>query len=219
LFTVDGVEIPERLASEFAARHPLSPGTAPYYAGGALRRHLMGLTTLSPEVATALAQTEGLLNLDGLTTLSDETAEALAKHEGDLFLDGLTTLSDTAAKALAQHKGGRLHLCGLTTLSPEIATALAASKSWDGSLHAITALDSPDSVAVAEALAKRVGPLKLPNLEKISPKTLAALLEKEDVEIPQVETLELIPEPDGSPTDDFLIPEGFKERQARQRTR
>jgi hypothetical protein len=33
------------------------------------------------------------------------------------------------------------------------------------------------------------------------------LLEKEDVEIPLIETLELIPEPDDSPTDDFVIPE------------
>jgi len=32
-----------------------------------------------------------------------------------------------------------------------------------------------------------------------------------------IETLELIPEPDGSPTEDFVIPEGFQERQQRQR--
>jgi hypothetical protein len=30
-----------------------------------------------------------------------------------------------------------------------------------------------------------------------------------------IETLELIPEPDGSPTDDFVIPERFQERQKR----
>ena len=30
-----------------------------------------------------------------------------------------------------------------------------------------------------------------------------------------IETLELIPEPDGSPTEDFVIPEGFRERQQR----
>jgi hypothetical protein len=28
--------------------------------------------------------------------------------------------------------------------------------------------------------------------------------------------LELIPEPDGSPTEDFVIPEGFEQRQAAQ---
>jgi len=79
----------------------------------------------------------------------------------------------------------------------------------------VTALDSDDSVAIAEALATRKGPLSLPNLKKISPKTLTALLKKEDVEIPLIETLELIPEPDGSPTEDFVIPDGFQERQQR----
>ncbi len=63
------------------------------------------------------------------------------------------------------------------------------------------------------ALAKRKGQLSLPNLKKLSPKTLTALIEKEDVEIPLLETLELIQEPDGSPTEDFVIPEGFQEWQ------
>jgi len=39
------------------------------------------------------------------------------------------------------------------------------------------------------------------------------LITKEDVEIPLIETLELIPEPDGSATDDFVIPREFAERQ------
>jgi hypothetical protein len=82
----------------------------------------------------------------------------------------------------------------------------------NGNLSAVTSLDSPDSVAIAQALAKRKGLLSLPNLKKISPKTLTALIQKEDVEIPLIETLELIQEPDGSPTEDFIIPEGFKQR-------
>jgi hypothetical protein len=46
------------------------------------------------------------------------------------------------------------------------------------------------------------------------------LIEKEDVKIPLIETLELIQEPDGSPTEDFLIPKGFQSRQkARQQGR
>jgi hypothetical protein len=53
-------------------------------------------------------------------------------------------------------------------------------------------------------------------LKKISPKTLTALLEKQDVEIPLIETLELIPEPDGSATDDFVIPKWLEERQKKQ---
>jgi beta-lactamase regulating signal transducer with metallopeptidase domain len=175
---------------------------------------LNGLTTLSDEAATALAQYEDYLYLDGLTTLSAEAAKALAQHKGSLYLNGLTTLSDEAATALAQYEG-RLELNGLTTLSAEAATALAASMSWDGNLPSLAALDSPDSVAIAKALATRKGPLSLPNLKKISPKTLSALLEKEDIDIPLIETLELIPEPDGSVTEDFVIPEGFQQRQQR----
>ncbi|GDX97453.1 hypothetical protein LBMAG47_31180 [Planctomycetia bacterium] len=199
---------------------------------------LNGLTTLSDEAAKLLAQHKGSsLSLNGLTTLSAEAAKALAQGKGYLTLNGLNTLSAEAAKALAEYKGDWLELNGLTTLSAEAATALAQHKGelslasisfsltpdsvlvWAtllrGQLSAVTALDSPDAVAIAKALATRKGPLSLPNLKKISPKTLSALIEKEDIEIPLIETLELIPEPDGSVTDDFVIPEGFQERQKR----
>jgi len=96
-------------------------------------------------------------------------------------------------------------------------TALAWAAVSAGELSVITALDSPDSVAIAKALATTKGPLKLPSLQKISPKTLSALIEKQDVELPLIETLELIPEPDGSPTEDFVIPEWLEERQKQRR--
>jgi hypothetical protein len=99
-------------------------------------------------------------------------------------------------------------------LTPNTALGLAAV--WSGDLSFITALDSRDSVAIAQALAKRPGPLSIRNLKKTSPKTLTALLKKEDVEIPLIETLELIQEPDGSVTEDFLIPEGFQKGRQRQ---
>ena len=69
------------------------------------------------------------------------------------------------------------------------------------------------SAAIATALTARKGPLLLPNLTKISAKTLLALIEKEDVDIPLIATLEMIPEPDGSAADDFVIPEPFQQRQ------
>jgi hypothetical protein len=95
-------------------------------------------------------------------------------------------------------------------------TALAWAAVSGGNL-AITAFDTPDSVAIAQVLATWKGPLTLRNLKKISPKTLSALIEKEDVQIPLIETLELIPEPDGSATEDFVIPEWLEERQKQQR--
>jgi hypothetical protein len=189
-------------------------------AAQALARHerdlsLNGLTTLSAEAAKALSQHQALgLRLNGLTTLSEEAAKALAQSKGLLSLNGLTTLSADTAQSLGQHQGD-LSLAGLTRLSAEAAKALAVADKWSGFLPRVTALDSLDAVAVAEALATKKGPLNLPGLRKISPKTLTALLQKEDVAIPLLEMLELIPEPDGSPTEDFVIPEGFQQRQKR----
>lgn len=105
---------------------------------------------------------------------------------------------------------------GLTSLDVDAASVLAASETWDGRMLGLEAFDSPDSVAIAQILATRRGRLALPNLERISPKTLAALLKKEDVEIPLIETLELIAEPDGSANDDFVIPEAFQQRHRQQ---
>ena len=180
---------------------------------------LDGLTTLDAATTKALAEFKGIsLWLHGLTTLDAATAKALAEFKGDyLHLDGVTKLDVDIAKILAEFKGSWLGLGGLTTLDAATAKTLAALDKWDGNLSSIVAIESPDSVEIAAALAKHKGPLSLPKLKKISPKTLTALIEKEDVEIPLIETLELIQEPDGSPMDDFIIPKGFQSRQkARQ---
>jgi len=181
---------------------------------------LKGLTMLDAGTATALAEFKGgYLALNRLTTLDAATAKALAEFKGVwLSLNGLATLDADTVKALAEFKVGRLELnvrkvlSGRTTLDVDMAKTLAAFDAWDGNLFFIVAIESPDSVEIAAALAKRKGPLSLPKLKKISPKTLAALIEKEDVEIPLIETLELIQEPDGSPTDDFVIPRRFQTR-------
>jgi hypothetical protein len=160
----------------------------------------------------------GCLPLNGLKSLDAETARALAGYgKGPLPLNGLTTLDAETAKALVEFKSLYLFLSGLTTLDAATAKSLAESKAWNGDLSAVTAFDSPDSVAIAQALAAREGRLALTNLKKISPKTLSALIEKEDVEIPLIETLELIPEPDGSATEDLVIPEWLDEQQRQQR--
>ena len=136
-----------------------------------------------------------------------------------LDLNGLTTLDAETAKALAKHKGGlSLPLAVresffMANVTPETASRLAAL--FHGDLSFVTTLDSPDSVAIAQALATHKGPLKLANLTKISPKTLTALLKKEDVQIPLIETLELIQEPDGSVTEDFIVPEWLSDRESR----
>ena len=175
------------------------------FKGGCL--HLDGLTTLDADAAKALAECQcRMLSLDGLTMLHAETAKALAEFEGGcLTLDRLTRLDVATAKALVEFTG-ELRLQERVTDSflmenPLTSdTALARAALAKGNLFHVTTLDSPDSVAIAQALATRKGPLSLPNLKKISPKTLTALLKKKDVDIPLIETLELIQEPDGSVT-------------------
>lgn len=202
--------------------------------GKALARYpgslfLDGLTTLSEDAAGSLAECDlhglslggyggKLLLLDGLASLSPDAAGKLAAFKGFwLSLKGLPTLDAATAGELAKFKGQTLRLDGLTHLDADAAQALVQIAAWDGHLPAITALEAPDSVAVAAAIATRQGRLSLPNLARISPQTLSALIVKEDVEIPPVETLELIPEPDGSLTEDVVIPEGFRIRQRARR--
>jgi hypothetical protein len=143
---------------------------------------------------------------------SVDLARRLAMQDNAYALVSVSEFTPDVAAVLvsSEHWIGRQPR--LTVLSPEVAAILAASRKWDGQLPGVTEFIAADSVAVAAALAKRPGVLALPNLKKISPKTLSALIEKQDVEIPRIETLELIPEPDGSPTDDFVVPEGFQQR-------
>jgi hypothetical protein len=228
-------EVAEALAGaeKFNAALPrvtaLDAETARVLAGfKAQKLSLAGLPTCDPAVAGWLGKFGGMhLALDGVTTLDAETARSLANFQGEcLSLRALTTLDADTAEVLEDFKGVLempLVFAGLgakTPLTLSLARMAGKSPSFTGLLPGVTALESPDSVAIAQALAARNGPLALPNLKKISPRTLSALIEKEDVKIPLIETLELIPEPDGSPNDDFVIPEGLEDRQkGRQRSR
>lgn len=126
--------------------------------------------------ATALARHPGEIRLPGITMLPADVAAALEPHAGVLVCTRLAELSPAAAAALAKHRGG-LWLGGLTTIDPQAARLLASCP----------------------------GPLALPDLRSVSPRALAALVEKEDVELPPRESLQLVPEPDGS-RDDFPAP-------------
>ena len=178
---------------------------------------LDGLTKIDPPVALALARFKGAaIHLNGLSSLDPATATSLAKFKGILPLRGLKKVDAITASALAKAPGVspdqniEIEFDADNPLSPE--TALAHAYWSCGRLDSIEAIGSPDAVAIAKALATKKGPLSLPNLKKISPKTLSALIEKEDIDIPLIETLELIPEPVGSPTEDFVIPEAFQKK-------
>jgi hypothetical protein len=196
----------------------LPEGTAADVAGAfGPHRHVLrapGLVGIDAEAAAALARHAGPVELPDLRRLdSVALARKLSEREGFFAPLFVAEITAEVVAALDEGKGWTGALPALAVLTPEVAAALAASKKWTGQLPGVTAFTAPDSVAVAAALAKRKGPLSLPNLKKISPQTLSALIEKEDVGIPLVETLDIIAEPDGSPTDDFVIPEGFQAQQ------
>jgi hypothetical protein len=207
----------------------LTPRQARELAGLKTRSLVLdGVTDLDADTAAAIAAFPGVaLHLNGLRSLDPNTAAALATFPGLRLhvgrIAGRTALDMPDAPALVRLHAtalappdGRVAFPKLAKLSPGAAAAVVAIDSWDGNLPGITAFEAVDSVAVAAALATRKGRLSLPNLKKISPKTLSALIEKEDVHIPRIDMLELIPEPDGSPTEDFVVPERFRERQDRQ---
>lgn len=191
----------------------LDPEAAGLLAGGNSKwLRLRGLKTLSPETARELVKSRLVAHaifLPQLDTLDVATAKVLATFKGqELILRGLVAIDVDVAKALAEYRG-RLHL-GLTTLDAETVKALAAAGFRERlSLDGLTTLDADTT----KALSQYKGSLSFPNLKKISPKTLSALIEKRDVEIPLIETLELINEPDGSPTEDFVIPEWLESRE------
>ena len=189
---------------------------------------LPGLRELSPAAAELLAGSASeALHLDGLPRLAPEAARSLAAYSaGVLHLDGLTDFPPDTVAALAASRAAGLRLGGLLTragretpLTPDVARLVArcGRKSDAGFvLPHVTALDSRDAVEIAKTLATVESPLSLPNLKRISPRTLSALIEKQDIDIPQIDTLDMISEPDGTATDDFVLPEEFLRRQRRR---
>jgi hypothetical protein len=79
----------------------------------------------------------------------------------------------------------------------------------------ITGLESPEAVEIATILAASRGSFSIPNLERISPRTLAALIRTGNVELPPIDVIDLIPDAEGGFTDDFVVPEDFPTRKRR----
>jgi hypothetical protein len=186
---------------------------------------------LSDRAVQALAGFRGASLYLIVPRLSDESVRALAAFKGEsLSLAGLEEppaelaglLPEFACKNLSLHPW-EFYLGGRQPVTPADARLVAAYAGRLGKtcvLPKITGFETPDAVEVAEILAAAPGSLSIPNLKRVSPRTLTALIEKGNIELPPIEFIELIQEPDGSPTDDFMVPKGFQLRQkARQQGR
>lgn len=170
---------------QFSRTHEITPEVAGVLAEFQGEMLILGLRTLPPEVALALARSRAsAVWLHSLTSVSPESAAALVKLPGHLILSGLAELDSPplAAKLAARPKA--LSFPYLRNITPEIADALAKSKGGL-TLAGLTDL-SPE---VQERLANTVGPLSLPNLTTLDSLPLSGKLAASFVLLPNVRSL------------------------------
>jgi len=212
----------------------LSPGAARGLAalkaagnlGPTLR--LDSLRSLSPEAAEAFAASNvTYLELIGLKTLSADTARALAAFKGDsLSLAGLVEPPAELARLLPEFRCKTLSLHPwewnlgrtrpVTSADARLLAAYARRLKKTCVLPGIAGLETPEAVEIARILADAPASFSIPNLRLVSPRTLTVLIRNGNVELPPLDAIELVAEPDGSPTDDFVIPDDFPARGRRR---
>lgn len=146
---------------------------------------ILGLKSLSPDVAEALAKSQAAnVWLHSVTSVSPEAAEAIVKLRGHLFLTGLAKLDSVSLAEKLAARPGALCFPYLTTISPEIAAALAKNQ------QSLTLAGLTDvSLDVQEKLAGTVGGLSLPNLTSLDSLPLAKKLAASFVLLPEVKKL------------------------------
>lgn len=178
------------------------------------RSLMLGAKQLTPEVVPQVEKLPMELRLPLVRTLSEETIAALADSPLRVGLAGLDVKALPAGaleRLVSNPRAEGTFYQALPRLTVAMAVGLAG-RPGPVILANLESIDTPDAVAIATKLAAKQGPLAIPRLKRLSPKTLSALLDKVDIEIPRVTDLELIKEPDGSPTDDFVLPPGYEDR-------
>jgi hypothetical protein len=176
------------------------------------------LTGLDAATAAALVGGPEMISFNSLRTIDADTAQALAAHDGIVALNCLESLPPEVAEPLFADRpapGGdrrpdvQLNLDLLTGLTPRLAEALVrragdqADTGAEFSFPAVARLDSP---AVADALAATRVRLAIPVLRQASPEVLGRLRTNPLIELPALDTIELLPNSDGS-NDDFAVPD------------
>ncbi len=146
---------------------------------------ILGLKSLSPEVAAALAKSQAAnVWLHSVTSVSPAASEAIVKLRGDLVLTSLAELDSVPLAEKLAARPGALSFPYLRTISPEIAAALARNE------RSLTLAGLTDvSTEVQEKLAETVGGLSLPNLTSLDSLPLAKKLAAGTVLLPKVEEL------------------------------
>ncbi len=124
---------------------------------------ILGLRSLTPDVAAALAKSQAAtLWLHSVTSVSPETAAAIVTLRGHLVLTSLAELDSVPLAEKLAARPEALSFPYLKTITPEIAEALARNVR-SLTLSGLTAV-SPE---VEGKLAETVGALSLPNLTSL----------------------------------------------------
>lgn len=133
---------------------------------------ILGIRSLAPEVAAALAQSRAAnVWLHSVTSVSAEAAEAIVKLPGDLVLTSLTQLTSVPLAEKLAARPGSLSFPYMKSMTPEIAAALAKHE------RRLTLSGLADvTPEVQEKLAETVGGLSLPNLTSLDSQSLAKKL-------------------------------------------
>jgi hypothetical protein len=182
---------------------------------------------LSDRAVQALAGFRGSSLYLVVPRLSLEAIQTLTAFKGDqLSLAGLEEPPPGLADLLPEFACKNLSLYPweyflgsrqpMTPADARLAAAYATRLRKTCGLPGITGFETPEAVEIATTLAASPGTFSIPNLRRISPRTLTALIEKGNIELPPIELIELIGEPDGSVNDDFVIPENYPARGRRK---
>lgn len=186
----------------------------------------LGPVPLSDRAVAALAGFPGASLGLFVPRLSEESVRALAAFSGDrLSLTGLEEPPAGLAELLPEFtcKNVSLHPWEwnlgrsrpVTIADARLLAAYATRLGKTCVVPGISGLETPEAVEIATILAASPGAFSIPNLERISSRTLTALIRNGNVELPPIEAIELIPEPGGGFTDDFVVPEDFPTRKRR----
>ena len=170
---------------QLSKTHEITPAIAEVLAEFRGEMLILGLRSLSPEVAAALAKSQAAtLWLHSVTSLSPQAAEAISRFPGHLVLTGLTELDSMPLTEKLAAQSSPLSFPYLTTISPEIAAGLAKNE------RSLTLAGLTDvSLDVQEALANTVGSLSMPYLTSLDSLALARKLASSVVLLPKVQKL------------------------------
>jgi hypothetical protein len=172
------------------------------------------IESLDPRAAAALAGGPEWLAFNGLREIDLETARALAAHDGTVSLTGLESLPPAVAEPLLADRpppaAGRqpelaVNFGLLTGLTPRIAEALVQRGARNSEEFDLVGIERLDSTEAAQAIAKTQHRIALLGLRQVTPAALTALKTNPLIEIPDIDSLELLPDVGGS-ADDFVVP-------------